>query len=626
MRDRSLRLNTFTPALVAATLMFGISITSPKTAAAQEAGLSDTDAQAAIQKARAQYDSGQWDEALTSYEALIKAAGSQSVTAVEAAIEASSLRWERGEYAQATKTLEAALAQAKAMKLEAALGRLLLTMGHIETSQGKLSAANKTFKLCVELATEQHDAIYASLCRINHSLVQRLAGGKGLSDEAMQREIQTIKTANTPLSAGTALAKTGELYSKQGNSAQAISMLEQAQAQFESAKSVPAAARNRVKLAQALNQAQQLERANQELDRAIGPLKKMGHKPGLIQAYGLKGTLAQSQGKREEAYGYYDQSLKLARQIGSPQWIANSRLAICELLAMPPAAGQAEAHCQAASEDFGRIGAAAPALRARVKLAGLKQLSGSWSEAHQLYKSIITSMEKMPRLDAEETKVLAIQRANICQVEHMLEATGTMRTCNLAIDALTALPQAAQLGEYVTASHYAAGFGALREKRSKEALEHFEASTKGYIAANDALRAADSSLHLGTLQAKLKGKEAAAEATLNQGLTQLKATTATAQAQEIGRQLRLQLSQLLLEQGKLEPAKRELEALLASAAQDPDLQAWAYQGMASVLLKSQDKEGAIKALEQGIEAAKRGKDRYGLLDSLKQNLKQLKSP
>lgn len=593
--------------------------------APQVAAQEDAEAQTKLDQARALYDRGLWDQALTRYDEAYEASSKTSVTRVEAALEYSSLRWERGEYKQAAVKLDEAIAQAKALKLDGALGRLLLTMGHIETSQGKLAAANKTFKLCVELATQQHDAIYASLCRLNYSLVQRLAGGKGLSDAAIKQEIQTIKSAQTPLSAGLALAKTGELYSRQRDWAQALSMLEQAQAQFESIKNVPASARNRLKLASVLEQSGQYERAQTELERATGPLKQMGHKPALIQAYGLMGALAGHKAQREAAYGHYDKALKLATQINSPQWIANSRLAICELMTTPPIAAQAEAHCAAAYEDFSRIHASELALRAQVKLANIKQASGQWSDAQRLYKSIVKTLEGRKNPDDESKRVLAIQRANLCQVEHASESTGAMRTCVQALDALSGI-KAQDMSEYVAASRYAAAFGAMREKRPIEAITHFKEAVAIYAKRGESLRVADASLHLGTLLAKVKSKEDEAEATFRSGLSAIKASPQDAQTLQIKNQLRLQLAQHMLEQSKYPVAKAELELLIADAAQDPDLQAWAYQGLAQVKLKSQDRAGALEALELGLKMAKAGKDRYGLKASLEQNIKQLKAP
>lgn len=593
--------------------------------APQGAAQEDAEAKTKLEQARGLYDRGLWDQALTRYDEAFEASSKTSVTRVEAALEYSSLRWERGEYKQATVKLDEAITQAKALKLDGALGRLLLTMGHIETSQGKLAAANKTFKLCVELATEQHDAIYASLCKLNYSLVQRLAGGKGMSDAAIKQEIQTIKNAQTPLSTGMALAKTGELYSRQKAWGQAISMLEQAQTQFESIKNVPASARNRLKLASTLEQSGQYDRAQLELDRAIGPLKQMGHKPALIQAYGLMGALAGHKSQREIAYGHYDKALKLATQINSPQWIANSRLAICELLTTAPIAPQAEAHCAAAYEDFSRIHARELALRAQVKLANIKQASGQWAPAQRLYKSIVKELEGRKNPDDEIKRVLAIQHANLCQVEHVMEATGAMRTCVQAIDSLKGLKDK-DMGEYLAASRYAAAFSAMREKRPIEAITHFKEAVALYTARGEQLRLADASLHLGTLLAKVKSKEAEAEATLRGGLTAIAASPQDAQALNIKNQLRLQLAQHMLGQAKYPVAKAELELLIADTSQDLDLQAWAYQGLAQVKLKAQDRAGAIEALELGLKAAKASKDRYGLKETLEQNIKQLKAP
>lgn len=576
----------------------------------------------ALAQARKAYDQGNWPQAGPLYAKAFDQSPKNSVTRVEAALEHGAMLWEQGSYKLAHKKVSTAYQLARKLKIERALGRLLLTLGQIETSQGKLGTAQKTLQLCVVEAKAQKDTIYGSLCTLNISLVRRLRGKGGLSDSAIKRTIASLKNTQTPRAAGLAMAKTADLYRKSNNHAQAMQLLVQAQAQFKQAGSVPAQTRNLLRMASLLQDQKQWANAQTKVQAAMPALKKMNNKPLLQQAYGMMGRAAQQTGQTEQAQQHFVKSLSYAKATGSPQLKAQSHLALCELLSSPKPQNTSEAYCDKAARGFKRIGAQVLYVRALVRLANIKQQKRQLPAARKMYLESVSILEKSPKT-AENKNVLATQYANLCQVEHSLNYTGSYKTCIKALAALSKQPSTDRA--YLAATHYAAAFGAQREKRFKNAITHFDQAGKIYASLSQPnwMRAADARLRLGTLFTQLKNKEKQAVAALTEGL-KWAANAPAAQAQPVKQELLLQLGQHFLMEKQYNKAVTHLERLIQIATKDPDTQAWAYNGLAHAKLKLGDQAAAIDALEKGLVAVSKGHDKHKIKSLMMKNLKVLK--
>ena len=578
---------------------------------------------AALAKARAAYDAGAWTKAASLYEQAYAASPKNAVTRVEADLERGALLWEQGRYASASKGVKRAMSLAKKLKLEEALGRTLLTLGQIETSQGKLSSAQRTFRICSSEASERGDVVYASLCRLNASLVQRLRGKSGMSDAQVQAAIGTIKSAATPRATGLALAKTADLYLKNKNYPQAMALLKQAQGQFAQAKSVPAGARTRVRMAQVHQNMNQWSQAQGLLTGVLPTLRRMNHRPLLAQSYGMLGRGASEQGDKAQAQTHYVKAISYAKATGSPQLVASTNLAMCELYPSPR--NEDERYCEAAIKGFESVGAKALQARALSKMANLRQQQQRLSEAKVLHVKTLGLLDASSK-SAEHKRAGALQAANLCQVEHTMKATGSLRACNGAIKRMNALPEDQRNMDSLGASYYAAAFGAQRERRWRDAITHFERAAMTYATMSEPhwTRASDAQLRLGTMLTQLKKKEAQAQAALEKGLG-WSARATDAQGKLVRKELLLQLSQHLLFQKKYAQALPHLNALVKQAASDPDSQGWAYNGLAQAHLKLGDKAKAVESLKLGIKALTGSKDRHQILEMMKNNLKTLES-
>lgn len=576
----------------------------------------------ALAQARKAYDQGNWSQAGPLYAKAYEQSPKNSVSRVEAALEHGAMLWEQGNYKPAHKKVSTAYQLAKKLKINRALGRLLLTLGQIETSQGKLGTAQKTLQLCVVETKVQKDTIYGSLCTLSISLVRRLRGKAGLSDASIKRTIASLKNTQTPRAAGLAMAKTADLYRKSNNHAQAMQLLVQAQAQFKKAGSVPAQTRNLLRMGAIFQDQGQWANAQAKVQAAMPALQKMNNKPLLQQAYGMMGRAAQQTGQSDKAQQYFVKSLSYAKATGSPQLKAQSHLALCELLSSPKPQNTAEAYCSKAASGFKRIGARVLYVRAVVRLANINQQKRQLPTARKMYMESVSILEKSPKT-AENKSVLATQYANLCQVEHSLNYTGSYKTCVKALGALSKQPSTDKA--YMAATHYAAAFGAQREKRFKNAITHFDQAGKIYVSLSQPnwMRAADARLRLGTLLTQLKGKEKQAIAALTEGL-KWAANASAGQAQPVKQELLLQLSQHFLMEKQYNKAVTHLERLIQIATKDPDTQAWAYNGLAHAKLKLGDQAAAIASLEKGLVAVSKGRDKHKIKALMRKNLKILK--
>ncbi len=579
-----------------------------------------------VDEARAAYDRGEWDDALSLYNDVYARADAADISKAEAALESASIMWERGSYARAEKRAEEALELARENNLDQAVGRLMVTLGHIEASQGKFSSARKTFRVCTKLSKEQGDQVFGAICEMNLSLIDKVRGGDGMSDAEMRRAIKQLEGANTPLAVGSAIAKTGELYAENKDYGRALTMLEKAQAQFAAAGSVPAQARNRLKIARVLQESGDYARSRAHIKMAMGPLKKMKNRPALVNAYGLLGSDAKARGDRSAAIGYFRKALDYATAISNPQLRAQSHLALCEALADPTPMEGAEHHCAQASTRFDSLGVPELEVRAKIARANLAQRRGAHEHARQWYKEVVALMEELPASSKEPT-TLATQRANLCQVNNILEVTGTLLSCKKALEALTGLENSAAYTEHIATTYYVAGFAAQREERIKESLRFFEQASFAYMKLNPArpIKAADARLRMGlTYSVVMEGEDEAVKA-FKRGLSLIEGVeTANAQAKTMATQLRQQLIQVLFEQkkwGKVEVRANDL-VLFADRINDPAANGWALNYLAQARLKQGDREGAVQALQRGVEVLDGVKGQEEMLELMRGNLKK----
>lgn len=575
-----------------------------------------------MERARSAYDRGDWDEAISLYEGVYGDVDDASPLKAEAALESSSILWEQGSYKRAKKRAERALELAETIEFDAAIGRLYVTIGHIEASQGKLGKARKTFNACAAVTRENKDEVFGAVCRMNIAMLDRIQGRRGQSDAQFKRDIALLESANTPLAAGSALAKTGELYAKNGDFINALVFLDKAHDRFVAAGSVPAEARNHVKIARVMQSSGQWDKARAHLKMAQGPLIKMKNRPALVDVEGLLGDDAKHSGQTDKAKEHFNKALAKAKSIGSPQLIARSNLALCELLGTNKREPGAETHCAQAASGFSKL--RSPELEARAKIvqANLAQSNGNLARARDLYKEIIDLID-----GKSDASVLATQRANLCQINNSLEITGTLLSCKKALEALDALPNKSNFHAHIATVNYVTGFAAQREKRMKEALRFFEkaAAQLPELDRPDMVRAADAHLRMGIIYSVvLRGEEDSIKA-FRRGIKTVTGHEHTEQGRVMMTQLRQQLVQQLVNQSDWDDALVECDALISFATPHSDHAtiAWAQNNKALAALKSGDKQGAIAALKAGVSAAKKAGNQKELLSLMKGNLKKL---
>ena len=603
--------------LAASAMLCGLIALAPSAARAESG--------ATLQSARAAYDSGEWEEALDLYASILKGGASTHGQRAEAALERSSILWEQGRYAEAKELAEEALKLAEEERLDGAVGRLLVTIGHIETSQGKFSSAKKTFKLCASLSQEGDDAVFAAICRMNIAAIDKLQGSSGGSQAQFERDIAALKSAETPLASGSALSKTAEVFIELGDFSRAIALLDEAHAQFQRAGSEPAMARNHVRLARAYQAAGDDDRARAHLKLAKAPLTKMNNRPALVDVYGLLGKSAELGGDRDGAISSYHKALELAEAIGNPQLTARGHLALCETLIRPLTEG-AGPHCDSAASSFTSLKIPVLRVRAEIAQATIHHHHGEFKQARELYLSIIKSLsEELPERQ-RDAETLAAQRANLCQLDTTLEITGALRSCKASIESLSALDDPERYASHLASSYYNAGFGAQRERQYDEALAYFERASEAFLQAapKDALRAADSKLRLGTLLSVTSKGEPGSIQAFEAGLKILEEERG--ESERIMRsQLHQQLLQELVAQEQWQRAEQAALALIALAEQDQDdaAAAHAYNNLAVASLKLRKRPEALEALKKGIAHAEASGQVPEQLKLMRANLKKL---
>lgn len=570
-----------------------------------------------IQSAQKAYHGGRWYEAQMRYQDAYERAPADSKLKVHAAVGLSSLLWERGDYGAARTHIDEALELARELKMNSAIGRLLLTLGHIQASQGQLSSAESTLKNCVKLAGEQKDPVFGPLCKLNWRLVRKLQGEDVGSDADYKATIAKLKAVDTPLTAGMALSKTADLYAKSGDYGRAFNLVEQAGEQYGRAGSVPAKARNKLQKARLLQEAGEWTRARSKLKGLVNKFQQMGSKPALVQTLGLLGNDAGRRGDAGVAHKYYAKALKVAEATGSPQLIAKSRLALCDLASSAPKLVGGDT-CEQAAETFETLGMPLLQAKAQAALGRRMQTTGELKKARKAFLAAVETLEKKvhPSLYGD---ALAHDMANLCQVEMQLEASGTFYRCREAVEKIE--EAGVEDPPMRAATHYAAGVSAAREGNEEAGLEHLAKSVKLYESdeVEDPASLADALLRQGVLLKKTGDAEKAQEA-LGKSL---EAVGDDSRLRAARIQIRVQYAQVLMARQKWKTGAEQLEQVIddTKAAGDPGTQAWAWSALASVRLELDDEDGAEKALREALPLAKKAGDE-SLVKNVKGNLEQ----
>jgi hypothetical protein len=613
---KTTRFNNMKPTLFAAAFVALAAVSLPAYSEGDAARL-------AINSARELYASGNWETSQEAYEDAISKAGKGSVAEAEATIELASLLWEQGDYVAADAKAKTALRQAKKLKLDAAVGRLMLTLGHIEASRGKFAAAENTLKICVKGSKEQRDANFEALCRINLRFVRQLRGKAVGSNSAYKRDLNTLKKSGQSALVGTALAKSAELQEKAQDFAGALKTLRQAEAQFLASGSVPAQARHKLRVAQALQNLNRWPEAAKELDGLVLQFRNMKSRPSLVTAYALRGKQRAHDQDTKGARSDLQKARSTAKSLGSPHLLANADLALCEHWAVAKQTDKARKHCMSASEGFKRSGIPALAARSRILLARLAQSKEEWLTARTEYVEALRILSEEVAKSARDAREIAVQQVNLCQVEIKLKANGAHRRCLDASKALKGIKASdASLREMIAATNYSLGASTPANKPS-DAIAAYEAASRDWLALGNGGQAAEAMLRLGKLQADRKRTRVDAIATFERGLKALGAPTDAARL-ELAVQLAIQKGQAELATQAWDAASTTLEGLItwAKKASDDYSTAWAYSGLAQALLKRGKRDAALKALETGRSYAKRAKDEE-LLTLFENNLKKL---
>jgi len=571
------------------------------------------------------YHRGEWSQALKAYEKAYTKTPRTSAYKAEAALGWSSLLWQQGDYKKASKHIDEALRLAEALKLDSAIGRLLLTKGQIEASRGQLTSAENTLAVCIKSAKDQGDQAFAALCSINRRLVRQLRGRPAGPQSDYQADIAQLKAAGTPLSVGSSLSRTAGFYEKNGDTNRALALLHEAQAQFDRAESVPAKLRNRLHIAKVLQDQGRHADARPYLAGKIATFQAMNNRPSLIDALALSATDARARGHQDEAARLLAQALSVAKQTGSPTLIARGHMALCEFEnpteSASAALSQASiAHCESAARGFEKLKMPTLAARSNAQLAKLYHGAGDLNKASTYYSRAIQTMETVRVPGSPDAPGIGETRANLCQVNMTLDTKGASFLCRKALTELQA--QRGVDPAMLAATQYAVGVTAGRDGSAAKGLENLEeaATLAQKLSPPNFRLAADAHLRRGMIYASTRQQKEAAQA-FEKGISLARAAQSPADPlAAVGVQLRTQLAQLQLKEEDWKGAQSTLNALIKDPAADASAQAWAYNALARAALKQGDKSAAKKALERGLPLAKKSGD-TDLLKNFEENLK-----
>jgi tetratricopeptide (TPR) repeat protein len=580
----------------------------------------DHQARVLVAEAQELYQAGKWPQAKETYEKAYAAAPEDSHLKAQTALEWSSLLWEQGDYGQANERVADALKRARELDMTGAIGRLLLTQGHIEASQGKLRSAENTLKICIKLTTEQNDEVFEALCQLNHRLVRQIRGRPVGPETDYRKAIAKLEAAGTPLSVGSALAKTSELHAKNGDVPKALGLLMRAQKQFEKADSVPAQIRNRMRIGKLLQEHGRHAEARKYLDGLVAKFDAMNNRPALVDALVLSAQDAQFRGDFDQASRFYQRALGVAKQTKSPSLIARSHLAMCEFGTSTGKVAKVVDYCKTAAEQFDSLGIPKLAARSNAQLARLYHAKGQLNEASSKYSKVIQTLEKTGVPGTDDTPAIVEYRANLCQVETSLGSNGANYLCLKALKELES--QSSPDPAMLAATHYAVGVTAGRDGWAGKGVDHLNRAAKVALTQTPPDRdlAADAMLRRGIILGNLGDRADEAVHDFKKGI----AITLDDKADKLKTtrvQLRLQLAQIQLKGEDWKAAKQSIDKLIDDAKGDAKSQAWAYNGLARAELKLGNDNEAKIALDKGLPLAKKAGDK-SLVSNFKENLEK----
>jgi len=567
------------------------------------------------------YHEGKWYRARAVYDRAYELAPEDSPVRVHAALGRSTLLWEQGNYAAARERVATAMDLAKELNLDDAIGRLLLTLGHIEASEGTFASAEETLRHCVRLAAEQDDAVFGPLCKLNHRLVRKLQGKSIASESSYRKALEQLESVDSPLTVGLSLSKTAELYAEGGQQNRAFNLLNRAEKEYEKAGSVPAQARNRMLEARMYQETGEWGRARKLLQGLADTFQGMGSKPALVESYGLLGNDAQHRRAFGEARTYYQQAFEVARATGSPQLIAKVRMAMCELGAKEGDYEGSVSHCKSAIDTFGERGMSKLTAAAQSSLGSAAQTAGQLEEARQAFIAAEETLEEQVHARFRNDGSLAHVLANLCQVEMHMQIEGGLYRCRKALDHLD--PHRDSRG-MIAATHYARGNAAANEDHPDEAAEQLEKAAEMFTAdeeSADYRRYADAMLRLGAIREQTDAPKEALDA-YRRALDELGAKKQS--TLEFRIKLRTKYTQLLLHRETWNEATSELQKLVEESdrADDVETKAWALSAVARAQTQTGDQTSAREALERALPLAKKVGDQ-SLVETIESNLETL---
>ena len=262
-------------------------------------------------QARELYASGNWETAKEAYDEAWKTDASKA----DAALGLAGIYWEQGHFKDALKWIEKADTWASKSKRGDLLGQIHFTRGHIYASQGRFGNATKSLAKC----QKSKDQNFVILCRISTRFIRQVQGQSVPSKVAYQKDLKKLEATGEPLLVATALAKAAELRDRSGASGEAIALLQQAQAHYKTANSLPAQTRNKLRLAGVFQNAGQWKNARVALDGVVTTFANMHNRPALVSAYTLLGQQSQHEGDLDQALAWFQKAKKTSKGIASPQ-------------------------------------------------------------------------------------------------------------------------------------------------------------------------------------------------------------------------------------------------------------------------------------------------------------------
>lgn len=563
-----------------------------------------------IVQARELYASGNWETAKEAYENAFK---ENKSTKADAALGIAGIFWEQGNYANALKWIDTADTLAKNGKRVDLIGQIQFTRGHIYASKGDLKRAAKELNKC----QKSKDQTFVILCRIGTRFIRQVRGQSVPSEVVYQKDLKKLEATGQPLLVATALSKAAELRDRNGNSAEAIALLKQANAHYKKADSLPAQTRNKLRLAAAYQNAGLWEKSKTELQGVVTTFANMHNRPALVTSYTLLGQQAHHEGDAKKALSYFKKAKKTAKGIGSPQMIAQVELGLCDVHSKNTHLSKSRAHCGAAFTKFTTIGAWSLAARSKTLFAGVAQSQREFGEAETAYKEVLAILNTKVSPSSRKKRDLALQTANLCQVQWELKKGTAQKTCKNASALFGGLRKDDHVYNAMGVTQYALGDIAIGKKQGRT---HFQEAAKFFSGAKNPVRVGDAWLRSGKLQ---KAPSAAVE-DFNRGLAAV-----AADKSRIGKgvrlQLRLQLAQTRIDQKEWDRAKNAIDALIEESKnqQSHGTHAWALSARAKAYFKTGNRDGARADLAQCVKIAKKALDREQQ-SICEANLKKLK--